>query len=74
MLEMTRPDALGGWRVQTHDGLPRRFACPYPHYRAPEALRLTFSHVQIIHPNHPSVRSPRVLKDYLPRGSLLASR
>jgi len=74
IFEITHPDALGGRRVQTHDGLPRRFACLLPHYRVPEVLGLTCSRVQIIHPSHPSVRSPRLLKYYPPRGLPLMSR
>jgi len=66
IFEMIRPDTLGGRRVQAHDGLPRRFACLHVHHRALEVLGLTCLRVQIIHPSHPSVRSPRLLKDLSP--------
>jgi len=66
IFETIHPDTMGGRRVQAHDGLPRRFARLYPHHRTPEILGLTCFRVQIIHPNHPSVRSPRLLRDLSP--------
>jgi len=53
-------DALGGWRVQAYDGFPGRFVPPYPRYRRLQGTKFSYSRVQIIHPNHRSVRPLRL--------------